>query len=72
MRGQKQNYELVCSLMQRVNKQTWLTQGWDETVLRDEWRAGRIFREMYLSKSDDKNVQSLIFNRDRFEESLGT
>jgi hypothetical protein len=22
MRGQKQNYELVCSLMQRVNKQT--------------------------------------------------
>ncbi len=70
MRGQKQDFDLVYAMIERVNKQTGMTQSEDESILRNEGRMWRLFREMYFSKSDDKNTQSLLFQREKFEQNL--
>lgn len=49
--------------MQRINKQNGIATNEDESILRNEGRVGRIFREMFFSSSEDKNAQSLIFDQ---------
>lgn len=70
LRGQKQDFNLIKWLMQRINKQNSIAEGGDESIMRNEWRIWRIFREMFFSKQEDKNAQSLIFNQEKFQSSL--
>lgn len=70
LRGQKQDFNLIKWLMQRINKQNSIAEGGDESIMRNEWRIWRIFREIFFSKQEDKNAQSLIFNQEKFQSSL--
>lgn len=71
MRGQKQDYDLIYSMIERVNRQTGLAKDGDQSVLRwNEWRLWKIFREMYFSKDNDKNTQSLLFKKEDFQKNI--